>query len=29
MEDIEWYTTIALPWAQTDQVNVTWNEWYA
>lgn len=28
MEDIEWYTTIALPWAQTDQVNVTWNEWH-
>ncbi len=23
-----WYTTLALPWAQTDQMHVQWNEWH-
>lgn len=27
MEDNEWYTTLALPWAVTDQLSVVWNEW--
>lgn len=26
-EDIQWYTTVALPWAETDQVTIQWNEW--
>ena len=27
MEDIEWMTTLALPWAETNQISITWNEW--
>lgn len=23
-----WYTTVALPWAQTDQLHLIWNEWH-
>ena len=28
MEDNRWYTTVALPWAQTDQLHLVWNEWH-
>lgn len=28
MEGIEWMTTLALPWAETAQVSVTWDEWH-
>ena len=28
VEGNDWTTTIALPWAQTDQMNVRWNEWH-
>lgn len=28
LEDNRWYTTIALPWSQTDQMHITWNEWH-
>ena len=25
---LEWYTTVVLPWAQTDQMSIHWNEWH-
>ena len=28
LEGESWYTQLALPWAQTDQLTVTWNEWH-
>lgn len=28
MEDNEWYTRTILPYAQTDQIHVAWNEWH-
>ena len=28
LEEIEWYTTICLPWMRTDQVTFEWNKWH-
>jgi len=27
MGDNEWYTRVVLPYAQTDQIHLAWNEW--
>jgi hypothetical protein len=28
MEDISWYSTVLLPWQQTDETIIQWNEWH-
>ena len=28
MGDNEWYTRVVLPYAQTDQIHLAWNEWH-
>jgi hypothetical protein len=28
MDDNEWYTRVCLPYAQTDQIHLRWNEWH-
>lgn len=28
LEDISWYTTVCLPWLETDQLHVVYNEWH-
>ena len=28
LQDNEWYTTVALPFAQTNDIHLAWNEWH-